>query len=485
MVPVDGETQTQVGTDSQRYQLTGADYGNRIKVTVSFVDRGGNREVVDSLPFGPIVKPPPSAAPRTLVGNTGQTPSATANISGDYAMGFRLGKHGQGYEISSVKIDLAAAPSTLSVSLWNGGPRGSDDHGRRTAKVLDFENPSSVQAGLNTFTAPAGAFAYQNLNYWIVLSDYGASLSIKETTSDDEDGRGETGATICNFSGNEYLVNVGELNEMQVSCNDNPANSGVLRMTIEGSKRQSGILASNYGQPIIDDMGTDDPADDATAPQEIISVGDVIGWEFGVGEADRYLVRGVTFAMDDTTTASAGFINPFWLRSDTFTGDRNFNLVNTRDANGTPAWTAPQGATVEGGCTTTTEMMVEVVTCKQYVLDWADINVKKQNDVDRIGAVLTRVFSAATNVDGISDDPTAPGVSLALGNSVTENDAAGPTPLMAIHGEPLIAMVKNFGETDNSYFTAGATYKVVSQDSPQVPTCCTGCRASASTSRVQ
>ena len=436
------ETQTEVGTDSQRYQLTDADYGNRIKVRVSFVDRGGNREIVDSLPYGPMVKPPPSAAPRTLIGNTGQTPAVTTTINADYAMGFRLGTHGQGYEISSVKIDLAAVPSTLSVSLWNGGPRGSSDHGFRTAKVLDFENPASLQAGLNTFTAPAGAFAYQNLNYWIVLSDFGSSMSIRETSSDDEDTRREEGAILFNTAG---------------------GNSNVLRLAIEGSKRQSGILASNYGQPIIDDMGTDDPADDTGPNQEIISVGDVIGWEFGVGEADRYLVRGVTFAMDDTTSRKPGFINPFWLRSESITGDRQFDLTNTRPANGTPAWTAPQGATVEGGCTTTTEMMVEVVTCKQYVLDWGDFNVNKGNGVDRIGGVLTRYFAAATNADGVSDDPTAPGVSLALGNSVTENDAAGPTPLMAIHGEPLIAMVKNFGETDNSYFTAGATYKVVSQ----------------------
>ena len=52
------------------------------------------------------------------------------------------------------------------------------------SKLFDFANPSSFAVGLNEFTAPAGAFAYQNVNYFIVLSGFGSSLSIKETTSD-------------------------------------------------------------------------------------------------------------------------------------------------------------------------------------------------------------------------------------------------------------------------------------------------------------
>ena len=279
-IRVDGETETEteVGTDSQRYQPVSADTGKLIKVRVSFVDLEGNPERVDSLPFGPVPGRVLSAAPTTLVGNTGQTPSAAAKeVTQEYAMGFKLGAHGQGYELSSVEIDLAAVPSSLSVSLWNGGPRGSRTHGSRAAKLFDFENPSSFQVGLNKFTAPAGAFAYQNLNYWIVLSDFGDSLSIRETTSDAEDAGedDETGAMICNFSGNEYVVNKGEVNEMRFSCNDDPSGaSSVLRLAVEGSKRASGILASNYAQPLIDDMGTVDTSDDTGPNQEIISVGD-------------------------------------------------------------------------------------------------------------------------------------------------------------------------------------------------------------------
>ena len=203
-IRVDGGTDTNIGTDSPRYQLVDADFGKRIKVRVSFTDDDNFSESVTSVPFGPIARPAPLPSPSTLVGNTGQSPTATKTITGDYAMRFKLGTHGQGYEISSVSIDLAAAPSNLSVSLWTGGPPGSSYAGTRTAKLFEFENPASFQAGLNEFTAPAGVYAYQNLYHWIVLSGFGSSLSITETTSDDEDA-GETGATLADDAGGDTV----------------------------------------------------------------------------------------------------------------------------------------------------------------------------------------------------------------------------------------------------------------------------------------
>ncbi len=449
---VDGETETVVGTDSQRYQLVDDDIGKLIKVRVTFVDLGGFHETLTSLPFGPVSPRAPSRPTKTLVGNTGRTQSATANITTSrYAMGFKLGAHGQGYDISSVEIDLAAVPPSLSVSLWTAGAQGSPYAGSLIAKLFDFENPSSFRVGLNEFTAPTGAFLYQNLHYFIVLSGFGDSLSIKETASDAEDAGGEPGAVICNFSGNEYVVNEDQDDEMRVSCNDNPGDTGVLRLVIKGSKRTGGILASNYAQSFEGD-------------QEIISVGDKIGFSIVVGAADRYHIRGVTFVADDSTPRGAGFINPFWLRSDSLSGDRHFDLANTRDVAGQGVWTAPQGATVEGGCTT--DSMTMDVTCTRYVLDWGDFNVTKQNGVDRIGAVLSRFHQVADAADGKADAPTAPGVSLGTGQSVTNNDAAGPTPLMAVHGEALVAMVQNLGQTDDNPLTLNVgipVTKVISQ----------------------
>ena len=146
---------------------------------------------------------------------------------------------------------------------------------RAAHKLFEFTNPSSFGVGLNEFTAPAGLFAYQNVPYWIVLSDFGDSLSIRKTTSDAQDAGGETGASLANSAAGD---------------------SSVLRLAIEGSRRTSGILAANFTQP--------------TGDQEIISIGDKVGFAFGLGPAERYLLRGVTFNVDDTTPLRPGLCQP-------------------------------------------------------------------------------------------------------------------------------------------------------------------------------
>ena len=360
-IRVDGNSETNVGAGSASYQPVEADVGNLIKVRVSFRDGNNYSEARTSLPFGPIAElAGPSAPPSTLVSNTGQSASANADITQRYAVGFRLGDHGQGYEISSVSIELAAVPSSLTVSLWSGGVEGGLQ-ANTASKLFEFANPSSFAVGLNEFTAPAGAFAYQSVNYFIVLSGFGTTLSIKETTSDDEDTGGETGAVIYNSAAVRALSDTGPWGA-------SGSRASVLRLAVEGSQRaRGGIVASNYAQPIIDDKGTDDTSDDTGPPQEIISLGDDIGFGFELGAADRYLIRGVSWNMDDSTPTGSGFTNPWDLRSGSLPGAGavQFSLTNTRKAPGLPVWTAPQGATVAGGCTTS----LGVETCKEYVFD--------------------------------------------------------------------------------------------------------------------
>ena len=435
-----------MGANSASYQPVEADVGNLIKVRVSFRDGNNYSEAVTSLPFGPIAElTRTSATPSTLVSNTGQSASANADITQRYAVGFRLGDHGQGYEISSVSIELAAVPSSLTVSLWSGGVEGGLQ-ANTASKLFDFAKPSSFAVGLNEFTAPAGAFAYQNVNYFIVLSGFGTTLSIKETTSDDEDTGGETGAVIYNSAAVRALSDTG-------TWGASGSRGSVLRLAVEGSKRARGIVASNYAQPRIDDMGTDDTSDDTGPHQEIISLGDEIGFGFELGAADRYLIRGVSWNMDDSTPTGSGFTNPFDLRSGSRTGAVQFSLTNTRKAPGLPVWTAPQGATVAGGC------IIEglsTVTCKEYVFDHPVGPDDGDENTRRRDAVLERVAGAAS--DGV-DSPAAPGVSFTGG----KGDVAIADPYMAILGEPLEAMVQNLGRANNSYVSANATNKVVSQ----------------------
>ena len=66
----------------------------------------------------------PASRP-TLVSNLGRSPSATAEITQQYATGFALSKHGQGCDISSVMIDLAAVRSDLTVLAENSAATGA------------------------------------------------------------------------------------------------------------------------------------------------------------------------------------------------------------------------------------------------------------------------------------------------------------------------------------------------------------------------
>ena len=345
-------------------------------------------------------------------------------------MGFRLGDHGQGYEISSVSIELAAVPSSLTVSLWSGGVEEGLQANTAT-KLFDFADPSSFAVGMNQFTAPAGAFAYQGVNYFIVLSGFGTTLSIKETTSDNEDTGGETGAVIYDKAAVRALSDTGPW----VASG---SRGSVLRLAVDGSKRARGIVASNYAQPKIDDKGTDDTSDDIGPHQEIISVGDKIAFGIELGAADRYLIRGVSFNMDDSTPSGSGFTNPWDLRSGSRTGTKQFSLTNTRKAPGLPVWTAPQGATVAGATGGQAYVFDQPVG-----LDTDDENTRRRD------SILERVAGALS--DGV-DSPAAPGVSFTGGIG----DVALDDPLMALLGEPLEAMVQNLGRSNNGYVSLGA-----------------------------
>ena len=143
----------------------------------------------------------------------------------------------------------------------------------------------------------------------------------------------------------------------------------MLRLAIKGSNRKSGILAANFTHP--------------GGNQEIISIGDKVGWGIDVGAADRYLIRGLTLNADSTPhSLDGGFDNPFFFRSDSLSGAKHFNLFQTRNVNGLPVWTAPQGATVAGSNT--------------YVFDW-QFRFDRQNGEDTIDRIGSRLNASTTS----------------------------------------------------------------------------------------
>ena len=432
---VDGVTATNIGVDSPRYRLVDADIGKLIKVEVSFTDLHNYSETVTSLPFGPVLRPAadPSLSPATLVSNTGQTNSATANITMQYAQEFTLGDHGQGYELSSVSIELAAVPTDLTVSLWIA--EHADRDSTLESRLYDFKNPATFAVGANEFTAPPGVLLHQNIQYAIVLSGF-TSLSIKETTSDAEDAGGEPGAELGDKARVRDLGETGRwgfTRERASSASDRETGvapnteTPVLRLAIKGSKRARGILASTYAQTWSGD-------------QEIISVGDICCISVVVGSADRYLIRGFSWNSDDTTVLGAGVTHPWHLIEGS---TKLFRLSLTRNISGVPEYSAPQGATVEGGSTKTYALSI----------DWDAY--RHIGSGSRTGHILTRIHGTqSTNFD----TPSTPGVTFS-----SRGDVAIPGLLMALLGEPLHAMVQNLGQTDNSFLTVGTATSVVTQ----------------------
>ena len=212
-----------------------------------------------------------------------------------------------------------------------------------------------------------------------MLSDFGASLSINETSSNNEDASGEPGAELADSAGGD---------------------TNVLRLAVKGSRRDRGILVSNFAQP-------------GEGDQEIISLGDKCCFKMDVGNADRYLVRGFSWSADDTTPRQGGFRNPFELHEGSSTGvkdgddTRRLTMYNTRNNAGVAALTAPLGATVAGGSRTYT-----------FLLDLDLGRDGEGNKIERIDAVLTRTIAPAA--DG-EDSPGAAGFDLS-----TFGDAAYP-----------------------------------------------------------
>ncbi|WP_420626569.1 choice-of-anchor R domain-containing protein [Candidatus Poriferisodalis sp.] len=434
-------------TDTAYFDTTATEPGVRYNYQVRAIRNG-----VSSRPSNTATVLVLLSAPTTrLVSNVGQSSVSQASVAQQYAMGFRLGSHGQGYAISGVSIELAAVPSGLSVSLWVGGAEGHFDGSRAPMRELfEFDNPGSFKVGLNTFTAPAGVFAYPYVNYFVVLSGFGSSLSVMETASDDEDPGGEPDAVLFDSA---LVRALGETGQWDSSS----SRSGALRMVLEGSRRDRGILASSL---TVAQVGG----------QEIISVGDECCFEMTVGSADCYLIRGVSLAADSVGATGytaetdgmgnrididSGFFGiPFDLQTTSGTTLFTLPVASARGAltsgpaslTGPPGisqWSAPQGATVAGSRT--------------YVLHMTIGSIAGDTQGSTRGGIVTSRVHCAS-VANYTDTPSAPGVTFSSHGSVACDSLAA-----AVDGEPLYAMVSNRRQDNDSYATATSTNDVISQ----------------------
>ena len=125
-------------------------------------------------------------------------------------------------------------------------------------------------------------------------------------------------------------------------------------------------------------------------------------------------------------------------------------------AGGCPTVTETETVTDEDG--NETEVETEVVRCKSYIFDYDIVTRLGHPDDDTSEGRLFRWFGTSS---GSEDTPTAPGVSI---RDTTLGNIALGTPLMAVLGEPLYAMVQNLGQDDNGYVSLGGTdSKVLAQ----------------------
>ena len=240
-----------------------------------------------------------------------------------------------------------------------------------------------------------------------MLSGFGDSLAIKQTTSDDEDPGGEKGARIHDKAIVRSLTATGR-------WGTTPTRGSVLRFAVEGSRRDRGILVSTFAQ-----FAT------ASSAQEIVSLGDDCCFTMEVGAADRYLIRSLSLHADDTSVGHPITNAPFLAGG---------VLTNTRAAAGINVWTAQQGITVAGSAT---------------------YDLTQSIDESR-NATLSRLLGTSSK---IMDTPTGGAVLAEYGDI----SFGGGMALMAVDGEPLDAMVSNLGQADNSYKTVDSTTSQVSQ----------------------
>ena len=142
------------------------------------------------------------AAADVLVSNTGQTPQTDRVVHinwDDAAQGFWTGHDNPyGYSLTSVEINFATAPANVSVKLMTGI---SANHGGTV--VATFTNPSSLTAGILTFTAPADTTLSASNTYYIIVEgtdgDNGTG-TVQLTASTAEDAGGAANASIYDWS---------------------------------------------------------------------------------------------------------------------------------------------------------------------------------------------------------------------------------------------------------------------------------------------
>ena len=91
----------------------------------------------------------------------------------EFAKGIATGSNTGGYSLTSVELDVATVPGSITnlvVQIWSASGDADPD-----AAVITLENPTALSVGLNTFSAPANAVLNASTSYFLFVSYTGAS----------------------------------------------------------------------------------------------------------------------------------------------------------------------------------------------------------------------------------------------------------------------------------------------------------------------
>ena len=137
-------------------------------------------------------------SPNALVSNIGQNSNTQVSFTAhSIAQGFRTGSNTDGYTLSSVEVKFNGIPdSSLVVQLATGLPSS-------TTVVATLNNPSSLSAGNNTFTAPSNTTLDASTNYFVIVvgdSRHPSTTTIAQTLANAEDAGGQSGFSVQNNS---------------------------------------------------------------------------------------------------------------------------------------------------------------------------------------------------------------------------------------------------------------------------------------------
>ncbi len=129
-----------------------------------------------------------------LVSNIGQT-AANGGLLATTALGFTTGANTGGYDLTSVDMRVHKAPSfgEITVSIYSQVAMGDSPD----KSVYTLNSPASISAGVNTFTAPAGATLDAETTYFFVMESDGTNIALGLTSETDEDDGGAAGWSIA------------------------------------------------------------------------------------------------------------------------------------------------------------------------------------------------------------------------------------------------------------------------------------------------